>query len=59
VLRYVCEMCGCVGWSSSIVDITEAKEMCSVSVSCSKVVALASSRLALEKWCIAFVKACS
>ena len=33
---YVCEKCRYVGWSSSIVGITGAKKMCSVSVSCSK-----------------------
>ena len=32
----VCEKCRYVGWSSSIVGITGAKEMCSVSVSRSK-----------------------
>jgi len=35
-----CEKCSYVGWSSSIVDITGAKEMCSVSVSRSKVLRL-------------------
>jgi len=38
-LLYECEICGYVGWSVSIVDITEAKEM-SVSVSRSKVLRL-------------------
>ena len=37
---YSCEKCCNVGWSSSIVDITEAKEMCCVSVSRSKVLRL-------------------
>jgi len=35
-----CEKCRYVGWSSSIVGITGAKEMCSVSVSRSKVLHL-------------------
>jgi len=40
VVFYGCEKCCNVGWSSSIVNITEAKEMCSVSVSHSKVLSL-------------------
>ena len=40
VVFYGREKCCIVGWSSSIVDITEAKEMCSVSVSRSKVLRL-------------------
>ena len=40
VIFYGCEMCCNVGWSSSIVDITEAKEMCSVSVSHRKILRL-------------------
>jgi len=40
VLRYECENRRYVGWRLSIVDRTEAKEMCSVSVSCSKVLRL-------------------
>ena len=44
-LLYECEMCGYVGWSLSIVDITEAKEMCSVLVSRSKVL-----RLVVADW---------
>jgi len=37
ICGYECENRGYVGWSLSIVDKTEAKEMCSVSVSRSKV----------------------
>ena len=54
-----------VGWmlsrcvSSSVVDITGAKEMCSVSVSHSKVFTFSGSRLTLEVWCIAVDNVCS
>ena len=37
---YGCENCRYVGWSSSIVGITGAKKMCSVSVSRIKAVGL-------------------
>ena len=40
VVFYGCEKCRNVGWTLSIVDITETKEMCSVSVSRSKVLRL-------------------
>ena len=40
VVFYGCEKCCNVGWCSSIADKTEAKEMCSVSVSRSKVLRL-------------------
>jgi len=40
VLGSGCEKCRYGGWSSSIVDKTGAKEMCSVSVSRSKVLRL-------------------
>jgi len=40
VVFYGCENCRYVDWSSSIVGITGAKEMCSVSVSRSKVLRL-------------------
>ena len=40
VVFYECEKCCNVGWISSIVDITEAKELCFVSISRSKVLRL-------------------
>ena len=40
VVFYGCEKCRYLGWSSSILGITETKEMCSVSVSRSKVLRL-------------------
>jgi len=40
VVFYGCETCRYVDWSSNIVSITGAKEMCSVSVSRSKVLRL-------------------
>ena len=40
VLGSGCEKCRYGGWSSSVVDITGGKEMCSVSISRSKVLPL-------------------
>jgi len=58
VLFYGCEKCRYVGWSSSIVAQQEQRNVLCFGKSQS-VFTLACSRLTLEVWCVAFVKACS